>query len=141
MSKETISYTNAKLGPLPTKAATIPDNILDAFSLKGKVASVTGSSGGIGWAVAEGYAQAGADVAIWYNSHPADDKAEYLTKTYGVKSKAYKCNVTDFQDVEKLSNKLNWISVPLISLLPMLVLPGPKGPKSMSRSRQMEQSC
>ena len=63
MSKETISYTNAKLGPLPTKAATIPDNILDAFSLKGKVASVTGSSGGIGWAVAEGYAQAGADVA------------------------------------------------------------------------------
>ncbi|KGR06859.1 hypothetical protein MG5_03877 [Candida albicans P57072] len=106
MSKETISYTNAKLGSLPTKAATIPDNILDAFSLKGKVASVTGSSGGIGWAVAEGYAQAGADVAIWYNSHPADDKAEYLTKTYGVKSKAYKCNVTDFQDVEKVVKQI-----------------------------------
>ena len=50
--------------------------------------------------------QAGADVAIWYNSHPADDKAEYLTKTYGVKSKAYKCNVTDFQDVEKVVKQI-----------------------------------
>ena len=35
------------MGSLPTKAATIPENILDAFSLKGKVASVTGSSGGM----------------------------------------------------------------------------------------------
>ena len=105
-SKEVISYTNAALGPLPAKAPTLPDNILDAFSLKGKVASITGSSGGIGWAIAEGFAQAGADVAIWYNSHPADDKAKYLVEKYGVRSKAYQCNVTDPNHVEEVIHQI-----------------------------------
>jgi sorbose reductase len=105
-SKEVTSYTNAALGPLPTKAPALHDNILDAFSLKGKVASVTGSSGGIGWAIAEGYAQAGADVAIWYNTHPADDKAKYLTEKYGVRSKAYKANITDFKHVEEVIQQI-----------------------------------
>jgi sorbose reductase len=86
-------------GPLPRPYPTLAKNVLDLFSLKGKVASVTGSSTGIGWAVAEAYAQAGADVAIWYNSHPSEAKAEYLEKTYGVKAKAYKVSVTDPDDV------------------------------------------
>lgn len=94
------SMINKAIGDLPTKAPTLPKNVMDMFSLKGKVASVTGSSGGIGWAVAEAYAQAGADVAIWYNSHPADDKAKYLEETYGVKSKAYKCKIDDAASVE-----------------------------------------
>ncbi|KAJ8054206.1 hypothetical protein LXG23DRAFT_55772 [Yarrowia lipolytica] len=88
------------LHPLPTETPKFPTNIMDRFSLKGKVASVTGSSSGIGYCVAEAYAQAGADVAIWYNSHPADAKAEHLAKTYGVKAKAYKCPVTDAAAVE-----------------------------------------
>ncbi|KAI5965880.1 SOU1 [Candida pseudojiufengensis] len=96
------SYCNEELGPLPTKTPELPKNVMDMFSLKGKVASVTGSSGGIGFAVAEAFAQAGADVAIWYNSHSADDKAEYLEKTYGVKSKAYKCNISDPNSVEEV---------------------------------------
>ncbi|KGU29168.1 sorbose reductase SOU1 [Candida albicans Ca529L] len=106
MSEEIISFTNPALGSLPTKAPQLPSNVLDLFSLKGKVASVTGSSGGIGWAVAEAFAQAGADVAIWYNSKPADAKAEYLTEKYGVKAKAYKCNVTDPNDVSKVINEI-----------------------------------
>ncbi|CAI5759369.1 unnamed protein product [Candida verbasci] len=101
MGEEVIeSYCNKELGPLPVKPPTLPKNVMDMFSLKGKVASVTGSSGGIGWAVAEAYAQAGADVCIWYNSHPADEKAEYLQKTYGIKSKAYKCNISSSESVE-----------------------------------------
>lgn len=99
------SYTNEELGPLPTKAPQLPKNVLDMFSLKGKVASVTGSSGGIGWAVAEAFAQAGADVAIWYNSHPADEKTKYLSETYGVKSKAYKCNISDPESVTEVINQ------------------------------------
>ncbi|KAI5965878.1 uncharacterized protein KGF55_001242 [Candida pseudojiufengensis] len=101
-SDEIISYTNPELGPLPKKFTPPSGNILDLFSLKGKVASVTGSSGGIGFAVAEGYAQAGADVAIWHHSHPADDKAEYLEKTYGVKAKAYKSDTSDADDVKRV---------------------------------------
>ncbi|ODV78016.1 peroxisomal 2,4 dienoyl-CoA reductase [Suhomyces tanzawaensis NRRL Y-17324] len=94
------SHINEAVGPLPTKAPALSSNVMDLFSLKGKVASVTGSSNGIGYAVAEAYAQAGADVAIWYNSTPSDDKAEYLAKTYGVRAKAYKCNVGSSDDVE-----------------------------------------
>ncbi|KAJ8141515.1 hypothetical protein OXX79_004779 [Metschnikowia pulcherrima] len=95
------SIMNPELGPLPTKGPKTGKTIQELFSLKGKVASITGSSGGIGWAVAEAYAQAGADVAIWYNSKPAEEKAAYLEKTYGVKAKAYKCNVSSYEDVEK----------------------------------------
>lgn len=100
------SYINEDLGPLPTKPPKKISNVMDLFSLKGKVASVTGSSGGIGWAVAEAFAQAGADVAIWYNSKPAEEKAEYLTKTYGVRAKAYKCNVSDHKDVERVVQQI-----------------------------------
>ncbi|EAZ63264.1 peroxisomal 2,4- dienoyl-CoA reductase, and sorbitol utilization protein [Scheffersomyces stipitis CBS 6054] len=94
------SHINAAVGPLPTKAPKLASNVLDLFSLKGKVASITGSSAGIGLAVAEAYAQAGADVAIWYNSQPAKEKADKIAKTYGVRCRAYKCNVSDQQDVE-----------------------------------------
>lgn len=100
------SHINEHVGPLPRPSPKLPKNSLDLFSLKGKVASVTGSSGGIGFAVAEAYAQAGADVAIWYNSKPADEKAEYLAKEYGVKCKAYKCNVSDSDDVEKVIGQI-----------------------------------
>lgn len=88
------------LTPLPTPVPKVSKNIMERFSLKGKVASITGSSSGIGFAVAEAFAQAGADVAIWYNSKPSDEKAEYLSKTYGVRSKAYKCAVTNAKQVE-----------------------------------------
>lgn len=70
-------------------------NVFDLFSLKGKVASVTGSSSGIGYQVAEAFAQAGADIAIWYNSHDPADKVKYLESEFGVKVKAYKIPVTD----------------------------------------------
>lgn len=100
------SILNEALGELPTPAPKPAKNILDLFSLKGKVASVTGSSGGIGWAVAEGFAQAGADVALWYNSHPIEEKAEYLRKTYGVKAEAFKCNISDHADVERVINTI-----------------------------------
>ena len=39
-------------------------NILDTFSLKGKIALVTGASYGIGFAIASAYAQAGATIVF-----------------------------------------------------------------------------
>lgn len=87
------------IGPLPRPDPEIASHVNDLFSLKGKVASITGSSAGIGYAVAEAYAQAGADVAIWFNSHPSHDKAEDLSKKYGVRCRAYKCAVNDPEQV------------------------------------------
>lgn len=45
-----------------------PSNVLDQFSMKGKVVIVTGAAEGIGGAVADAIAEAGGDVALWYNS-------------------------------------------------------------------------
>ncbi|KAH3680093.1 hypothetical protein WICMUC_000551 [Wickerhamomyces mucosus] len=84
----------------PQPAPKLAENALDLFSLKGKVASVTGSSRGIGLAVATAYAQAGADVAIWYNSTPADDLAKEISEKYGVRAKAYKVSLTDFDSID-----------------------------------------
>ena len=87
-----------------------PNRLLDLFSLKGKVVVVTGASGprGMGIEAARGCAEMGADVAITYSSRKegADKNVEELTKEYGVKAKAYKCNVSDYKDVERFVNEV-----------------------------------
>ncbi|KAI1757688.1 mannitol dehydrogenase [Xylaria castorea] len=80
--------------------------LLDLLSFKGKVILVTGASGprGMGIEAARGVAELGADVAITYASRKegAEKNVEELIKDYGVKAKAYKCNVGDFASVEQL---------------------------------------
>jgi len=51
----------------PRPVPDTPSNVLQQFSMKGKIVCITGSSDGIGFAVAEGMAEAGADLALWYN--------------------------------------------------------------------------
>ncbi|KAK3685581.1 sorbitol utilization protein SOU2 [Podospora appendiculata] len=77
------------------------DRVLPLFSLKGKTAIVTGAAAGIGYAVAEGFAEAGADVAIWYNSNKkAIERAAEIEKTFGVKCRAYQVNVNSYEAVQ-----------------------------------------
>ncbi|KAL2025097.1 hypothetical protein VTK56DRAFT_99 [Thermocarpiscus australiensis] len=75
--------------------------VLPLFSLKGKTAIVSGASSGIGLAVAEAFAEAGANVAIWYNSRreEAEQSARNIEKEYGVKCKAYQVNITTYEAV------------------------------------------
>lgn len=71
--------------------------VLSLFSLKGKTALITGGARGIGLAVATGMAEAGANVAITYNS-TTEEEIEQLKSKFqelNVKFKAYKCNVVD----------------------------------------------
>jgi len=81
-------------------------SLKDLLSLKGKVIVITGASGprGMGIEAARGCAEMGGDVAITYSSRKegADKNVEELTKAYGVKVKAYKCDVGNYADVEKL---------------------------------------
>lgn len=68
-----------------------PSNVVEQLKLNGKVAVVTGAADGIGLAVAEGYAEAGADVVFWYHTNEAAvQKAEEVAKLHGVKTKAYR---------------------------------------------------
>lgn len=60
--------------------------VLSLFSLKGKTAIISGAGAGIGFAVAQAYAEAGANVAIWYNGNKrAIDRAAEIEKEFGVK--------------------------------------------------------
>lgn len=69
------------------------------FSLTHRTALISGGDRGIGLNVAEALAEAGANVAIWYNSNEkAHDRAADIAKTYGVK-----CRL----DILLLSNEAN----------------------------------
>lgn len=86
------------------------NSLQDMFSLKGKVVVVTGASGprGMGIEAARGCAEMGANVAITYSSRKegAEKNVDELTKQYGIKAKAYKCNVGDYKDVERFVNEV-----------------------------------
>ena len=71
-----------------TQPTSAVNGILSLFSLKGKTAIVVGSGAGIGLAVANAYAEAGANVALWYNSNKgAVQRAAEIEKKYGVQCK------------------------------------------------------
>lgn len=78
----------------------LSNSVFQMFSMKGKVVIITGGAGAIGIEVARGLAEAGADVALWYNSSPkADELAAGVAKEYGTKVKAYKVAVQNFDEV------------------------------------------
>ena len=77
-------------------------NPIENFSLKGKVALVTGAAYGIGFAIAEALASAGAKIAFNCRRKEHLDKAlaDYAEK--GIDAKGYLCDVTDEQAVREM---------------------------------------
>lgn len=75
---------------------------LEAFSLEGKVALVTGAAYGIGFAIAQAYAQAGARIAFNCRSkeHLTAALAEY--EKLGIEAQGYICDVTDEPQVAEM---------------------------------------
>ena len=65
------------------------------FSLEGKVALVTGASYGIGFAIAEGMAKAGATIVFNDIRQELVDKGLAAYKEAGVEAHGYVCDVTD----------------------------------------------
>lgn len=84
------------------QASTVPD----LLSLKGKVVVVTGAGNrrGIGFEAARGCAEMGASVVITYHTRKdeAVANASTLTSSYGVKARAYHCDICDFGSVKTL---------------------------------------
>ena len=54
------------------------NSIFELFSLRGKIALITGAASGLGAAIATGLAQAGAEVAVHGNRRPADETADAI---------------------------------------------------------------
>ncbi|KAH9934168.1 NADP-dependent mannitol dehydrogenase [Fomitopsis serialis] len=74
-----------------------------AFDFSGRSIIVTGGNRGIGRAITEACACAGARVAIIYRaSKDAADVAKQISKENGVEVKAYQCDVSDAELVQKL---------------------------------------
>ena len=76
--------------------------MMELFSLEGKVALVTGGAYGIGFAMAEALAKAGAKIAFNCRNQSNLDKAmeDYAAK--GIEAKGYICDVTDEEQVRKM---------------------------------------
>ena len=77
------------------------------FSLEGKVALVTGAAYGIGFAIAEAFAKAGAKIAFCCRSQRHLDQAlaDYAAK--GIEAHGYITDVTDEEQVKTLVSQVN----------------------------------
>lgn len=90
-------------------------NPLSKFSLEGKVALVTGAAYGIGFAIAEALAKAGAKIAFncRKKEHLDSALAEYAKR--GIEAKGFLCDVTDEvavgNMVEQISTELGAIDI------------------------------
>ena len=73
----------------------------DIFSLKNKVALITGGNQGIGKVVSRYLADAGADIII-LDLNDASAVAASIAEEYGVRAKAYVCDVTEQETVESV---------------------------------------
>ncbi|KAL4790007.1 hypothetical protein BDV19DRAFT_382634 [Aspergillus venezuelensis] len=72
------------------------------FSLREKTAIVAGAGAGIGLAVANGLAEAGANVALWYDTNTDGlGRAQEIAARCGVQTRAYQVNITNAEAVKQ----------------------------------------
>ena len=76
------------------------------FSLEGKVALVTGASYGIGFAIAEGMAKAGATIVFNDIKQELVDKGLAAYREAGVEAHGYVCDVTDEDAVQAMVKQI-----------------------------------
>jgi len=77
-------------------------DVLNMFSLEGKVALVTGASYGIGLAIASGFAKAGATIVFNDLNQELVDKGLVAYREQGIKVRGYVCDVTKEEQVYKM---------------------------------------
>lgn len=72
------------------------------FSLEGKVALVTGAAYGIGLAIAQAFAEAGAKIVFNCSRQETVDRGLKAYKELGIDAKGYLCDVTDEEAVKAM---------------------------------------
>jgi NAD(P)-dependent dehydrogenase (short-subunit alcohol dehydrogenase family) len=71
------------------------------FDLGGKVAVITGGNGGIGLGMAEGLAQAGAEVSVWGTNADKNAAALERLEAHGTRVSVLRCDVADEHEVAR----------------------------------------
>ena len=79
---------------------------MNAFSLEGKVAWITGASYGIGFAIAEAYAAAGATIVFNDRGPEQLERGMANYEAAGIKAHGYICDVTDEDAVQATVKKI-----------------------------------
>ncbi len=79
---------------------------MNSFSLKGKVALVTGAAYGIGFAIAKAFHEAGATIVFNTSRQESVDKALASYKAEGITAHGYVCDVTDENAVKEMIEKI-----------------------------------
>ena len=79
---------------------------MNAFSLKGKTAWITGASYGIGFAIAEAYAAAGATIVFNDINQELVDRGLKSYADCGIDAKGYVCDVTNEEAVAALVKQI-----------------------------------
>jgi len=77
------------------------------LNLKGKVAIVTGGSGGLGKAICETLAKEGTNILMQYRSKEQEalEFADYLSREYGVKVLGVKADLVESNEVDSIFDK------------------------------------
>ena len=71
-----------------------------SYDFSGKTVLVTGASRGIGYSVARGFANAGADVTILASGDGVDKATRKMSEETGRKVQGLRCDITDSQQVQ-----------------------------------------
>ncbi|WML47999.1 SDR family oxidoreductase [Neobacillus sp. PS3-34] len=80
-------------------------HVKDLFDLTGKVAIVTGGGRGLGQQIAEGFAEAGANVVVCSRNLEACEEVSEQLRKLGVESLAIQCDITKPEDVQNVVDK------------------------------------